>query len=829
VPEPRLTRKAAAARAAAIDVCSYLVELDLADQDWFESTTTVRFRTTEDGVFSWLDLVADHVIAVTVDGDRVDASEYRPADGIALPGLGPAGDHVVTVRARCWFALSGQGLSRHTDENGDVYLHTQFEPAFAKRVFGCFDQPDMKACWDIKVTAPAEWTVLSNSHIAATDDLEDGRRTVTFATTPPLPPYLVCVLAGPFVGRTTTYRRGAREIPLGVHCARGRAGDLDVDAVLADTVRGMDAMHDMFGTDYPFAKYDQCFVPGFGSAGMENAACVSLSDDLVHAAGESDRERYRRAVTMFHELAHMWFGDLVTPRWWDDLWLNEAFATWAGAQALAGLPEYDQVWVHFSVNEKSLAYRQDRPPSTHPVLMDVDDDGQAFAGFDMITYAKGAAALRQLSRRVGPAALRTALNRYFERHAWSNAEFCDLLDAVAEVVDHPVRAWADSWLRRAGVDVLRPIVRVDDRGVVTGAEIVSDAAADHLVSVGVYDDPGSGALVLRDRLVVDLRGGQGAMPDLIGGPAAKLLLVNDDDQTYASVRTDAAGTETLCRRITDIADPLARAQGWSALWDMTGGAELPASRFVRVVLDGVAREQDPVVVQRLLHQVRTALASYVCERNQAEGWRALSLRSADLARRDPGLLGELFSSVLGQQELADVCAMLDGDGLSAPLRGPAAACLVAHGAIDIDDVPADCRQPVLSAAVPDVAAKWSVWGRIIDVRTDRFTRAALLAGFAHPAQTRLLERFTPEYFHFLSGMDDAAPVEQVVAFAMGAFPRWSVNAETIALADDWIARRPKSVARQAVGLGRAELAAALAARELDEASTGASPRPSIVD
>src|ERR1700754_3572532 len=610
MPPPNLTRADAERRAALLDVSDYAVELDLTDgggkpgEATFASTTTVRFRCSEPGTDSWIDFVGAEVASATLNGEPLDVSGYREEDGIALPAL--AAENEVRVVATGRYMNTGEGLHRFVDPvDGAVYLYSQFETADAKRMFACFDQPDLKARYTLTVTAPADWKVVSNAQGAEVGEGAGGAAVPRFATTEIMSTYLVALIAGPY----TQWRDEHDGIPLGIYCRASLAEHMDAERLFTETKQGFDFYHRNFGVPYPFDKYDQLFVPEFNAGAMENVGAVTFLEDYVFRSRVTRYLYERRSETVLHEMAHMWFGDLVTMRWWDDLWLNESFATFASVLCQSEATEYEHAWTTFANVEKSWAYRQDQLPSTHPVAADIPDLHAVEVNFDGITYAKGASVLKQLVAYVGLEHFLAGLRDYFRTHAFGNATFSDLLSALEQASGRDLSNWGQQWLKTTGLNTLRADFDVDADGRFSrfaisqsGAEPGAGETRVHRLAVGIYDDDGSGKLVRTHREELDIEGDLTEVPALQGVSRGKLILVNDDDLTYCSLRLDPDSLQTVLTRIADIADPLPRTLAWSAAWEMTREAELKAREFVSLVISGVQAETEVGVAQRLLLQ-----------------------------------------------------------------------------------------------------------------------------------------------------------------------------------------------------------------------------------
>jgi len=859
---PNLTQDQAAERAAVVTVDSYRVELDLTDgsgqpgERAFRSLTTVEFDA-QAGSETYIDIAADTIRSATLNGHDIDVSGYDESTGIPLRGL--AEHNVVTVDADCRYTNTGEGLHRFVDPtDGEVYLYSQFETADAKRMFACFDQPDLKAAFDITVTAPVHWEVISNgaTTLAERSGAENPVTVHTFATTPRMSTYLVALIAGPYALWRDTYIDEHGEIPLGIFCRRSLAEYMDHERLFTETKQGFAFYHNNFGTPYAFGKYDQLFVPEFNAGAMENAGAVTFLEDYVFRSKVTRYSYERRAETVLHEMAHMWFGDLVTMRWWDDLWLNESFATFASVLCQAEATEYTQAWTTFANVEKSWAYRQDQLPSTHPVAAEIPDLHAVEVNFDGITYAKGASVLKQLVAYVGLEGFLAGLRDYFRNHAFGNATFSDLLGALEKSSGRDLSHWGRQWLKTTGLNTLRPAFDVDADGKFTSFAIEQGGAVPgagetrvHRLAVGIYDDDGSGKLVRVHREELDVEGTTTNVPALQDVSRGKLILVNDDDLTYCSLRLDPESLETLLTRIADIADPLPRTLAWSAAWEMTRDAELKARDFVALVQSGIGAETEVGVAQRLLLQTQTALGSYAepgWARN--EGWPAFADRLVQLAHdAEPGsdhqlaFINALCTSVLSERHVVLLADLLDSDpadkglpGLTVDtdLRWRIVTALAAAGQIDAggtptpfidaeaarDNTAAGKRQAAAaSAARPQPEVKETAWQQVIEDDTlANITARSIIAGFNAPGQAEMLAPFTKRYFDAIGGVWQRRSSEVAQTVVVGLYPSSDISESAIDAADTFLGDPEVPPAlRRLVLEGRAGVERSLRARAFD--------------
>ncbi len=495
MPGTNLTRDEAATRAALLDVTSYNVELDLTtDETTFGSTTTLRFTCREPGAATFVDLVGATVHEITLNGVAVDPATAYVDNRIELSGL--AEDNVLVVRADCTYSRTGEGLHRFVDPADDrIYTYTQFEVPDARRVFATFEQPDLKAPFTFHVTAPSHWKVVSNAATPDPEPLSGAGDTAVwrFPATKPMSTYITAIVAGEYHEVLDTYEGRHGTIPLGHYCRQSLVEHLDVDQLVTLTRQGFEFFEDAFDYPYPFGKYDQLYVPEYNMGAMENAGCVTLRDEYLPRSRQ-DRAFYEfRAEVILHEMAHMWFGDLVTMKWWDDLWLNESFAEWACYHAAVENTEFDEAWTGFTNARKNWAYRQDQLPSTHPIAADNVDLRAVEVNFDGITYAKGASVLKQLVAWVGLENFLTGLQGYFKDFEFSNSEFADLLAALEKSSGRELESWAHEWLQTAGVNTLAARFELDDEGRYTSFAVHQTAAEDHptlrrhRLGIGLYD------------------------------------------------------------------------------------------------------------------------------------------------------------------------------------------------------------------------------------------------------------------------------------------------------------------------------------------------------
>ncbi|MCI3225077.1 aminopeptidase N, partial [Streptomyces sp. NP-1717] len=815
----------------------------------FRSVTTIHFRSARPGIATFADLVAPSVTSVTLNGRALDPSVVFDGSRIALFGL--AEENVLVVDAQCAYSRTGEGMHRFVDpEDGEVYLYTQYEPADARRVFANFEQPDLKAPFSFEVTAPAGWTVWSNGEPTGPGA---GTGVWAFAETKPISTYITAVVAGPYHHVTDVYRRAlpdgsTLEIPLGALCRKGLARHFDADDIFLVTKQGLDFFHDNFDFPYPFGKYDQAFVPEYNIGAMENPGCVTFREDYVFRGKVTQASYERRANVILHEMAHMWFGDLVTMRWWDDLWLKESFADFMGSLAQAEATRFTNAWVTFANNRKAWAYRADQLPSTHPVTADIRDLEDAKLNFDGITYAKGASVLKQLVAYAGREAFLEGARRYFKRHAYGNTRLGDLLSVLAETSGRDMVSWSRSWLETAGVNSLTPAVTYDSTGHVTELAVLQEATGSHpelrphRVAVGLYRRESVDAELVRyARAEVDVDGPRTVVTELAGAERPDLILVNDDDLTYCKIRFDEGSLETLREHLGEVTDPLARALCWSALWNLTRDGLMPARDFVRLVLRFAGRESDIGVLQRLHAWAQGALIHYAAPQWREEGERALAegaLRELRLAA--PGSQHQLtwarfFASTATSDAdfqllrgLLGDTAKIDGLDVDQELRWSFLRPLAAHGLADEsviaaelarDDTASGKRHQVRClASRPSEEVKATAWADVVD--SDALSNAlveATIAGFALPGQRELTAPYAEKYFEMIERVWAERSIQIGMDLVAGLYPSLQDRQETVRDTDAWLAAHPDAppALRRLVLEARDDLVRALAAQACD--------------
>jgi aminopeptidase N len=869
MPRPDLTRIEAEARAALIVDPAYDVTLDLTrDDGFFRSETVARFGATA-GASTFIEATTTEIHELTLNGRALDPAAVADGWRIRLDDL--ADENELRVVSICATTNTGEGLHRFVDPvDGEAYLYTEFAVAEANRVFAVFDQPDLKAGVRFTITAPAHWTVLSNAPspdpVPVADGEGDGasaHATWSFETGPVISSYIVAIIAGPYAswhGQATS--SDGREVPLGLFTRRSLAQYAEPDVMFPLVQKGLEFYEGAFGVPYPYGKYDQIFVPEYNWGAMENVGAVTFNESYLFRSRVSDARREQRAIVVLHELSHMWFGNSVTMRWWNDLWLNESFATWASTLATSRITEFTGVWATFASDEKTHAAEQDQLPSTHPIVATIDDTGDVEVNFDAITYDKGASVLKQLVAWVGLDAFQRGVGAYLTEHAGGNATLADLLRELEVASGRELGRWSALWLETAGVNTLRVTLEADASADAAGVEIITAARVEqtasaerptlrpHRLAIGCYDLVG-GRLVRTHRVELDVDGPSTEVPGLVGRHRPALLLVNDDDLTYAKVRLDDRSFATAVDHLAEIGDPVARAVVLGSAWDAVRDAELPATDFVRLVMRSVGHETQSSARGLALGRLELALAKYVAEDHR----EALADEAGDAVWAQVGLaapgsdaqlqLMKAFTRIASTSAHADVLGELlsgrqtvPGLAIDLDLRWELVIARAALGAGDDDEVEralalddtAKGRQlaETARAARPDPDVKLAAWRRVAtDASLSNDLARAIAEGWRRADPPALLAPIVDEYFKMLQRVWSERSFNMAALIVTRLFPSPLIDETLAERARDWLAANPEPaplarlVSEQLAELDRALAARALDARALAELSAGA--------
>lgn len=836
MPGANLTRVEAEKRKSIVQYpIHYSVDLDLTQGDTtFVSTSTIQFGAKA-GESTFLDLIADEVTSVTLNGESVEPGEVFADDRIALNNLRERNEVVVT--AVCRYSTTGEGLHRSVDpSDGNVYLYSQFEVPDARRVYAVFDQPDLKAVFRFSVLAPCSWIVTSNMPVERTEDTDqmtlDGTlgtkpaehaKRWTFAPTPTMSSYLTAICAGPYAEWHTTYQNeDGRTIPMAQYCRQALKDDFakDVDYLFDITKKGFAFYAKTWGVPYPYAKYDQIYVPEYNAGAMENIGMVTIRDSYVFSSKVTDALAERRVVTVLHELAHMWFGDYVTMKWWNDLWLNESFAEFTSTLATAEATEWHDAWATFCSGEKSWALNQDQLSTTHPIVAPINDLNDTYVNFDGITYAKGASVLKQLVAYVGRSEFFEGINHYLYRHAYSNATLNDLLTELEGTSGRDLKTWSAQWLEQAGINTIATDLHTAQDGTISELTLHQFAPTDHPVlrehrlAVGFYnEDEESGKVVRTDRIELDVDGEATTVTEAAGKPRPQFLLTNDDDLTYTKLRFDDESLAFATANLYRFDDALARAVIWLALWDMTRDGELAASDFIGTTLKLLSTETESTTFRYALACLSTTVWHYTDRTKRAAIAQHTAQALLDLAKQAPAgsdMQFQLISAYLtygveGDSAFADTVRgllsgslVLEGLELDNNFRWSLVRALSSINAIDEADIQQELerkdttenREFALAARAARATAEAKAWAWNEAIHDEVLTNAQLesvAGGFASTPSQELAEPYVKEYFDSAEWIWNHKTFHMAEALLEGLYPRYADPATLVELGDKWLA------------------------------------------
>ncbi|MFC7361351.1 aminopeptidase N [Nocardioides astragali] len=853
MPGTNLTRDEAATRASLLDVTSYTVDLDLttatrSDQDTFVSVTTLEFTCREPGASTFADLVAPTVREITLNGRSLDPATAYADSRIALDDLEATNTLVVT--ADCAYSNTGEGLHRFVDPVDDrVYLYSQFEVPDARRVFTTFEQPDLKAVFTFNVTAPSHWVVVSNAATPEPTELDGGVSVWNFPATKRMSAYITAIVAGEYHGEFDTYEGKFGTIPLGHYCRQSLKEHMDTAELVKLTKQSFEFFEEQFDYPYPFGKYDQLYVPEYNAGAMENAGCVTLRDEYLPRSRQPRSFFEFRTSVITHEMAHMWFGDLVTMKWWDDLWLNESFAEWACYWCEANATDFTDAWTGFANARKQTGYRADQLPSTHPIAADNVDLHAVEVNFDMITYAKGASVLKQLVAWVGLDPFLEGLRAYFKEWEYGNPEFKDLLATLEKSSGRELEGWAQEWLQTAGVNTLAPSFELDDDGSYRSFSVAQSAHPDwptlrrHRLGIGLYDtvadDNGHERLVRRDYLEIDVEGESTDVPQLVGVKQPALLLLNDEDHAYAKIRLDERSLATAISALSTFDDSLPRALVWGATWDMTRDGEMRTRDWVDLVLANIGQESDAWAVTRIPATTALAVNFYSDPTNRDDlraTWEA-GLREL-LVAAEPGSDHQLTfarsyaGAARSDAALDDLIHLLDGsftlDGLAVDqdMRWTLITALARAGRFGDAEIDAELEvdktisgkelAAAARVAQPTASAKEAGWNAILDPATPNETSREIAMSIFRFGQEDVLAPYLDKFLEASETLVDTLGFHKASVVLELGFPKALGSEATLARIDEWLADSdaPKQ-AKRYVGEARAEIARALAAQAYD--------------
>ena len=838
MPGINISRSEALERSEHLAVDSYNVFLDVSGTgDTFIAKSTVKFSCKTPGYNTFIDAVALRIISATLNGQSVDTSTF---DGQTLFINNLATENELTIEAEVAYSNTGEGLQKSVDPaDNEIYLYSQGETAHIRKMYPCFDQPDLKATFTLSVLAPSHWEVLSNNPVGSSR-VEGPNTFWEFTTTPRISTYITALVAGPYHHVHDEYV-GEKVVPLGIYCRKSLTESLDPEEIFQNTKEGFAYFEKIFGLAYPFEKYDQVAVVDFNWGAMENAGVVTFREEvLVFRSRVTDRNRQARAHVILHEMAHMWFGNMVTMFWWDDLWLNESFAEWTSYLALVEGTRFTNGWTSFICEGKSWAYNQDQLVTTHPIAVDMFDIESVNANFDGISYAKGSSVMHQLCAYVGRENFIAGLQKYFKKFAWQNTKLSDLLTELKSTSGRDLDAWSATWLKTAGINTMRPVLEVKD-GVYESVAISQAAPAvpagsteirPHRIGVALYDLV-DGALVSRIRTEVDVTSATTQLPELVGQKEADLLLINDGDLAYTKIRFDERSSKTLATHLGDLSDPVARTLCWVAMWDMWRDAEVTNHDFATMLLSGLESETLITLISGLGLDLVSAVEvhSNPTRRNEIRVAVAAKLHeilNKSVAGSDAQLqIARIFTAIAqSPEQVAAIKELLAGKlaGLvvDRDLRWFFVQALAERGAItraEIDAVLKDDQthngelaHAQAVAALPDPAIKAETWRALLHDELSNSKRLALHRGFMRARQVELMENYVDPYFDSLLEMWNKTSFEEASSNVEMLYPRYVVTQAVLDKTDAWltgVGKDAPAVLRRLVSEGRDSLARTL--------------------
>ena len=843
MPGLNISRKEAAERSATISTHSYQVSIDVTKgNEYFLTKSVVKF-SAKPGSATFIDAVGRKVLTAKLNGKDVDTSNYD-GESIFLQNLATENELVIELEAL--YSKTGEGLQLSVDPvDNEVYLYSQGETAYIRKMYPCFDQPDLKATFQLMVVAPSHWEIISNSPAKEVKSLDEKSKQWEFLPTPRISTYITALVAGAYYHVHDEYR-GQKKVPLGIYCRKSLAKFLDPEEIFLVTKQGFEYFEKVFGLAYPFEKYDQIAVVDFNWGAMENSGCVTFLERLLVFQSKATQQLYdQRANTILHEMAHMWFGNMVTMKWWDDLWLNESFAEWSAHLAASEATRFTHAWTAFNSARKNWAYRQDQLGSTHPIVSDMVDIETVNANFDGITYAKGASVLQQLVAHVGRENFIAALRNYFAKHAFKNTTLDDLLIELEKTSGRDLKPWVATWLQTAGVNTLRPEI-IDSNNKYSKVNVLQEfpkipagsrELRPHRLAVGLYDIKGD-QLVRRESVELDVTGTSTSVDGLIGEDLADLLLINDKDMSYAKVRLDDRSIATLKTHIGKVNDDLTRSMLWAVIWDMLRDSELSATDFIEILLSGIEAETNISVVTSLGAQLQTTIEFYANPKHRDQ----LRSKSANkileiLNRAKSGddfqlQFTRIFAALAGHDQIKELKEILSGklNGLVLDLDmrwlltnsiaergGYTKADLDAELAKD-NSLSAQLSHALGLAALPDVEAKKIAWHKITKEEMTSAFREKTLQGFMRATQRELLAAWVDPYFDNLLEMWGKKSYDISSSYVELCYPSLQISQALVDKTNSWLANEGKDAAaglKRLLGEARDSLVRALAAQAKD--------------
>ena len=813
MPGNNISRAEAAERSSHLTIKHYDVLLDVTTgEETFHATTKVTFDCNKPGYDTFIDAVGKRIISATLNGSPVDVSNYD-GESVFLKNLQATNELVIEIEAI--YSKCGEGLQRSVDPvDQEVYLYSQGETAFIRNMYPCFDQPDLKATFAFTAIAPAHWQVISNNPVKSVAE-DAGKKKWTFTTTPVMSTYITALVAGPYSFVSDEYK-GKKTIPMSIYCRKSLFQHLDADEIFLVTKQGFAYFEEVFGLAYPFEKYDQIAVVDFNWGAMENAGAVTFREDLlVFRSKVTERMYNARANTILHEMAHMWFGNMVTMKWWDDLWLNESFAEWSSYLALVEATKFKNSWAGFNAERKNWAYRQDQLSSTHPIASDMIDIDTVKANFDGITYAKGASVLHQLVAHVGRDNFIKGLQKYFAKHAFKNTTLQDLLSELETTSGRDLSPWVSTWLQTAGVNTLRPVIETNG-DTYSSVSVLQEPPSvpagsqelrPHRMAVGLFD-LNNGVLSRRRSVELDVAGKLSKVDAISGEKVADLLLINDQDLSYGKIRFDERSIATLKSHLGKLNDGLARALCWGAAWDMLRDAELSASDFIDIAIAGLPGEDDITTVTALGNQLLSAVEIYSSDKNRDTNRERIANVLSELLNKAPSGSGHQLQFARTFAALAHTSTQtsrirellegkLPGLVIDADLRWHFVLCLVERGASSKEEIDAELKldntltgqlaHERCVAAFPNMEAKEAAFKRATeDDSISNWSRLSAIQGFGRPLHRTMHEAFVDRYFALILNTYNTKSYEVSTSIIDLLYPSYVISQSTLEKTNSWL-------------------------------------------
>jgi len=845
VPGKNLTRDEAATRSTLVKTHSYRIDLDLiSSTETFVTKTTVKFAGLKPGQSTFIDAVGKRVISATLNGVAFEVKDYD-GESIHLPALAAENELFLEIEAP--YSNTGEGLHRFVDPaDNEVYLYTQFETGDARQMYACFDQPDQKATFTISAITPKHWEVISNYDVDSVTDVGADSKLTQFKESQVISTYVTAIVAGAYQHVHDEYV-GEKTIPLGIYARKSFFQYVDAENIFKVTKQGFAYFEKTFGLAYPFGKYDQLAVAEYNWGAMENVGCVTFHEDvLIFRSKVTESARLGRASTILHEMAHMWFGDLVTMAWWEDLWLNESFAEWASYMATSEATQYTHAWTEFNALRKNWAYRQDQLSTTHPIATEMKDLEDVKTNFDGISYAKGASVLQQLVEHVGRENFIKGLRIYFTKHAFKNTTLNDLMVELEATSGRDLNPWAATWLQTAGVNTLRPEIEVES-GTYKKLAIKQEAPTmpvgskelrPHRLRVALFDISGN-ELVKRKSVPLDVAGALTEVSELHGEKEADLVLINDGDLSYVKLRFDDRSIATLKSHLGSLKEPLARALIWASLWDSVRDGELSTSDYIAIALNALGTEADISIVSATTTNMTTALWQYASPSHR-DALRALVADALNkfLKASSPGSDHQLAfargfaesaaTPKQGQEILEILNGSIIGLTVDAEIRWHFVICAVKRGLLETAEIDAELTKDntahgkqyaaLAHAAFPTAVAKQKAFKNVTEETLSNTIHSYTCRGFNVAMQSELLTPFIDQYFSMLIELWNTKGYEIAETTATLLFPGFNVSDSTLAKAQNWLdvtGKDAPGALRRVIIEGRDALARSLRAQKKD--------------